>query len=434
MHFVIPAKVIARKRDGHALSADEIAKFVDGYSQGAIPDYQMAAFAMAVCIRGMNLTETTVLTERMLKSGDRLQWSPGAPKVDKHSTGGLGDKVSLVLAPLLASCGLQVPMVSGRGLGITGGTLDKLQAIPGFRTNLTIDQIRSQVEAVGCVICGATTEIAPADRKLYGLRDVTATVPSVPLITASILSKKLAESIDSLVLDVKFGSGTFMEDPTAARALAESLVQVAERLGVRTTALLSNMNQPLGYSIGHSLEVREAINALQGVGPEDLRILVLALGAELICRHDPSLDADQAKQKMDEKLKDGSAYEKFSEMVSAQGGDLSRDLPVCSSTQVLATRAGWLADVDGDGLGHAMIEIGGGRRLMDDVIDHAAGIELFVKTGEWIDKDQPIALVHAAPGKAATITSQVREAFIIVEDEPSEFRLIADRVSIEDVG
>src|SRR3954463_15089278 len=278
-----PVNIISKKRDGSELSADEIGSLISGYVRGDVPDYQMSAWAMAVYLRGMTVAETAALTEHMLYSGVTFKWpAEEAPKVDKHSTGGIGDKVSLPLAPLLACCGLAVPMISGRGLGATGGTLDKLESIPGFRTDLSLAEIAVITERVGCVITGASAEIAPADKKLYALRDVTATVPSIPLITASIMSKKLAESLDALVLDVKFGSGAFMKSLDDARALARSLVDTGKRMGVKTTALLTDMNQPLGRMAGNANEVNEAVATLQGRGPDDLWQCTRELGAELL--------------------------------------------------------------------------------------------------------------------------------------------------------
>src|SRR3954452_15256312 len=275
--------LISKKRDGGELTEDEIGSLISGYVRGDVPDYQMAAWAMAVYLRGMTVPEIAALTECMLHSGVRFEWPAGeSPKVDKHSTGGIGDKVSLPLAPLLACCGLAVPMISGRGLGATGGTLDKLEAIPGFRTDLSLAEIEQMTASVGCVITGASAEIAPADKKLYALRDVTATVPSIPLITASIMSKKLAESLDALVLDVKFGSGAFMKSLDQARELARSLVDTGKRMGVKTTALLTDMNQPLGRMAGNLVEVHEAIATLQGRAPEDLWHCTRELAVELL--------------------------------------------------------------------------------------------------------------------------------------------------------
>ncbi|HYO24074.1 MAG TPA: thymidine phosphorylase, partial [Lacipirellulaceae bacterium] len=278
-----PVWLIAKKRDGEELSDHEIAQFISGYARGDIPDYQMSAMAMAIYLRGMSTAETASLTDHMLASGARFTWpDDGVPRVDKHSTGGIGDKVSLPLAAMLACCGLQVPMISGRGLGATGGTLDKLEAIPGFRTDLSMEEFRDVCQRVGCVISGATADLVPADRKLYALRDVTATVPSIPLITASIMSKKLAEGLDALVLDVKWGSGAFMKTADQARELARSLVATGQRMGVATTALVTDMNQPLGRMAGNALEVNESYAALQGEGPADLMEATYALGAELL--------------------------------------------------------------------------------------------------------------------------------------------------------
>ena len=280
---MVPQWIIEKKRDGHALNEEEIRFFIDGYTRGDIPDYQMAAMAMAIFLRGMNAAETAVLTDAMMRSGDLIDTSSiAAPRVDKHSTGGIGDKISLVLAPLLACCGAAVPMISGRGLGITGGTLDKLASIPGYRTDLSEEEFVRVVRTCGCSITGQTARLVPADRKLYALRDVTATVPSIPLITASIMSKKLAEGIDHLVLDVKFGTGAFMRTRMDAHRLASSLVRVGREMGRKVTALLTDMNEPLGRTAGNALEVVESVECLYGRGPADVMDLTLALGAELL--------------------------------------------------------------------------------------------------------------------------------------------------------
>ncbi|MGC3966115.1 MAG: thymidine phosphorylase [Pirellulales bacterium] len=306
-----PVQIIAKKRDGQALSAGEIRALVERYARGELPDYQMSAWAMAVFLRGMTDDETAALTEAMLDSGAQLQWPAELTTVDKHSTGGIGDKTSLILAPLLACFDLAVPMISGRGLGATGGTLDKLEAIPGFRTDLNLEEIRAVTRAVGCVITGATADLVPADRKLYALRDVTATVASIPLITASIMSKKLAEGLRALVLDVKFGSGAFMKTADEARRLARSMVAVGRKMGVATTALLTDMNQPLGRMAGNAVEVDESIDVLQGGGPQDLIDLTLALGAELLVATGRAADHEAAVTTQRARLSDGTAYEKF---------------------------------------------------------------------------------------------------------------------------
>jgi pyrimidine-nucleoside phosphorylase len=339
-----PVWIIQKKRDREQLSDAEIAAFIDGYARGAIPDYQMSALAMAIYLNGMTADETASLTDHMLASGARFEWpDDGVPRVDKHSTGGIGDKTSLLLAPMLACCGLEVPMISGRGLGATGGTLDKLEAIPGFRTNLTMDEVRSVVAKTGCVITGATADLVPADRKLYALRDVTATVPSIPLITASIMSKKLAEGLDALVLDVKFGTGAFMKTESDARALAQSLVATGKRMGVATTALLTDMNQPLGRMAGNAVEVNESIAALQGNGPADLMECTLALGADVLVSAKHTANGAEAIQKLQQTIDSGEAMEQFAEMVAAQDGDLNAPRPVAPASELNSSRSGYLA-------------------------------------------------------------------------------------------
>jgi pyrimidine-nucleoside phosphorylase len=356
-----PVHVIAKKRDGHALTLDEITAFVSGFTSGTIPDYQMSALAMAIYLRGMNAEETAALTEQMLASGTQLTWEAGRAIVDKHSTGGVGDKVSLLLAPLLACCGLRVPMISGRGLGPTGGTLDKLESIPRFRTDLSLAEIQSTIKKVGCVITGASAEVAPADAKLYALRDVTATVASIPLITASIMSKKLAEGLDALVLDVKVGSGAFMKTREQATELAQSLVGTGKRLGIHTTALLTNMDQPLGRMIGNAVEVDEAVGALSGNGPADLVELTLQLGAELLLAAGKAADVEKAVSKLRQQLESGAALDKLRAMVVFQRGDLDAPRPRAPAQLVTAQTAGYVSTIDVQALGYAVIELGDER-------------------------------------------------------------------------
>ncbi len=428
---MIPSQVIAKKRDGGELDEQEIADFVAQYVCGDIPDYQMSALAMAICIQGMTPGETAVLTREMLGSGQRISWTEGAPIVDKHSTGGLGDKVSLVLAPLLACCDLRVPMISGRGLGITGGTLDKLESIPGFRTDLTISEIQRQTNQVGCVICAATDDLAPADRKLYALRDVTGTVESIALITASILSKKLAESLDSLVMDVKFGSGAFMRSIEQAHGLAESLVKVGCRMGTKTIALLTDMNQPVGRMVGNALEVDEAVQSLQGEGPDDLWRLTLALATELLLSSGRVAHAAEAEQLLGSKVEDGSALEKFREMVRAQGGDLDATRRVAPTRDITASRTGCLTSVDGVMLGQAVIELGGGRMRLGDPIDHSVGFEMLVRIGDHINQGDPLVRVYAAPASVDQVQANVTRALAIDDANTGPQALIAERVSSE---
>ncbi|MCA9212738.1 MAG: thymidine phosphorylase [Planctomycetales bacterium] len=425
---MIPAEIIRAKRDGRQLSNEQIASFIDGFARSAMPDYQMAAFAMAVFFQGMTRAETTSLTRHMLASGQQLKWNDRSvrPVVDKHSTGGIGDKVSLVLAPLLACCGVRVPMISGRGLGTTGGTLDKLESIPGFRTDLTIPEIESQVENIGCAITGATDDIVPADRRLYALRDVTATVESVPLITASILSKKLAESLDSLVLDVKVGSGSFMQTPEAAAELAQSLVDVGHALGLNTTAVLTNMDQPLGQMIGNANEVLESIECLQGRGPNDLRELAIHLSAIAIKTLQP--DEVNARRLLADKLDNGEAYDRFKQLIAAQGGDLSQLAQLAEPHDIVADRNGIVESINGQTLGNVIIELGGGRKVAADKIDHQVGIEMLARVGDRVSAGQPLARVFADNAASNQVCPLLRRAIVIGDRAVIPPKLVIDRL------
>jgi pyrimidine-nucleoside phosphorylase len=420
-----PALIIAKKRDGLALSREEIADFIQAFARNEVPDYQMAALAMAIYIRGMTSDETAALTDAMLASGQRL---PARPRVDKHSTGGIGDKTSLILAPLLACCGLVVPMISGRGLGATGGTLDKLDAIPGFRSNLSLAEIHDLSDRVGCVITGASDEIAPADKKLYALRDVTGTVPSIPLITASIMSKKLAESLDALVLDVKFGSGAFMKTLDEARLLARSLVDTGKRMGVKTAALLTHMHQPLGQMAGNLVEVHEALAALEGRGPADLWECTRELGVEILLLTYRAATREAARSMLEAEIASGRALAKFREMVSAQGGRLEELPALAGSTDVVSDRDGFVQAMNTELLGMVIIELGGGRKVMTDPIDHRVGLEVLVKIGERVTAGQPLVRVFAAPDKFEQNRGLIAAA-ISLSDEPCQPpALIAERV------
>jgi pyrimidine-nucleoside phosphorylase len=423
------AQIIARKRDGHSLRDEEIAWIIDGFVREEVADYQMSALAMAIVLRGMDDRETAMLTERMLASGVTLSWpAAGGPHVDKHSTGGVGDKISLVLAPLLACCGLRVPMISGRGLGATGGTLDKLESIPGFRTNLSLNEIRRLTETVGCVITGATDELAPADRKLYALRDVTATVESIPLITASIMSKKLAEGLDALVLDVKHGSGAFMKTLGDARRLAESMVAVGARIGVKTTALLTDMNQPTGRMAGNAVEVNEALESLAGGGPGDVRELTLALGAELLLATGGTESPESARSRLAAELDSGRALEKFREMVRAQGGDLNAPRPIAPETIIVAERAGYVAAIDTGSLGAAIVELGGGRKKSGDAVDHSVGLEMLIRHGDPVKPGQPLLRLFASPEAAERIAPRIKASLTIRDEHPPSLPLIVGRL------
>ncbi|ACG71890.1 pyrimidine-nucleoside phosphorylase [Anaeromyxobacter sp. K] len=397
-------EIIHAKRDGRALPADAIAALVDGFTRGEVPDYQMAAFCMAVFFRGMDDAEVRALTEAMLRSGDVLDLSdlPGA-KVDKHSTGGVGDKVSLALAPLAAACGVKVPMISGRGLGHTGGTLDKLEAIPGFRVDLPAERFRALVRDVGACLVGQTARLAPADRKLYALRDVTATVESIPLIAASIMSKKLAEGIDALVLDVKVGSGAFMKRPEDARALARTLAAIGRGMGKRVTALLTGMDQPLGRAVGNALEVAEVLELLRGGGPADLRAITVELTAEMLLAGGVAPELSAARAAVEQAIADGRGLAKLEEIVAAQGGDpaVIRDpslLPRAAGTYpVPAPAAGFVQAVDTEAVGLAAVALGAGRARVEDPVDPAVGILVERKLGDRVERGEPLCVVHHGP-------------------------------------
>ncbi len=420
-------RIIQKKRDGEALDPAEISSVIEGYVSGSVPQYQVAALAMAIYFQGMDESETSALTRALMESGESLDWTGvEGVRVDKHSTGGQGDKVSLVLAPLAACCGLQVPMVAGRGLGPTGGTIDKLEAIPGFRTGLSPAEIRRVTEEVGCVISSQGGEFAPADGKLYALRDVTATVASVPLITASIMSKKLAEGLDALALDIKWGSGAFMKDLESARSLGASMAAVGASMGVRTGVLVTDMNQPLGRAVGNANEVREALSALGGQGPEDLMEVVYELGVLMLTSAGHSDDPAAARTKLEAELASGRPLEKFREMVRAQGGDPGAELELAPAREVGAPRAGYVSAIDGEALGYALIALGGGRRSLDDVVDPAVGLQMRVRLGEQVERGQPLLdLLSTGRGgdEAATL---VEGAFSFTDTSPAELpRLIA---------
>ena len=387
------AQIISVKRDGNELTEEQISFLISGFASGEIPDYQMSAFAMAVYFQGMTIEETTSLTREMLNSGETISWSGGKPKVDKHSTGGIGDKVSIPLAPILACCDVEVPMISGRGLGATGGTLDKLESIPGYRCDLSIDEFKNVVNWNGCSITGATGNLAPADQKLYALRDVTGTIPSIPLITASILSKKLAEGISSLVLDVKWGSGAFMKTIESARELAKSLVAVGNRFDVNTVAVITDMNQPLGNMIGNGVEVDESVDLLRGEGPADVTELTVHLAAQLLVNAGVQPDMDAARKKIDGVIQSGEALAKLAEMIQNHSGDLGATRERGTEHLVKAYDEGFVSRIDAERLGLAVIEMGGGRKLMTDSLDHTSGIEFLIRIGQRIEKGETIAKV-----------------------------------------
>jgi pyrimidine-nucleoside phosphorylase len=424
---LIPAQIIASKRDGAELSDEEIAFFIAGFTDENIPDYQMSALAMAIYLNGMTERETAALTQQMLESGTTLQWPyDDYLRVDKHSTGGVGDKTSIPLAPLLSCLGFQVPMLSGRGLGPTGGTLDKLESIPGFRADLSLDEIHRLTQDVGCVITGASKELAPADQKLYALRDVTATVPSIPLITASIMSKKLAETLDALVLDVKFGSGAFMKTRQQATLLARSLVRTGNCMGVTTTALLTDMNQPLGRMCGNALEISESIAVIKGEGPQDVRQLTIELAVEILLSTGTESSHAAAADNASRLLDSGAVYEKYCQMVRAQGGDPDAKLRFSQCSEVTAARSGIVSEIDTEQLGAAIIWMGGGRVQMAGRIDHAVGLEMLVRVGDAVQEGQPVVRVYCEDSEAYAFP--IRKA-LTVSDEAAYLPLIVETIS-----
>lgn len=394
---------ISAKRDGKSLGAEQIGALIAGFMRGDVADYQMSAWLMAVFFRGMSLDETVALTAAMLKSGRRLAHRAAQrPLVDKHSTGGVGDKISLCLAPLVAACGVSVPMIAGRGLGHTGGTVDKLEAIPGYQTRLTAARFQSIVRQIGVSIIGQTPELAPADARIYALRDVTGTVPSLPLITASILSKKLAAGIDELVMDVKVGSGAFMRDRRTARALSRSLVAVGEQLGLRVGGLLTDMAAPIGNAIGNALEVQEAIAVLRGSGPRDTRDLTLALGVEMLMAGGAEASQERAYRRLEQALSTGAGAARLERMIALHGGDhkvvsdVGRLPRAPHQRAVLASASGYISDIDALALGRLGVAMGGGRTRADQRIDPRVGIELQVQIGSCVEAGQPLALLHLA--------------------------------------
>jgi len=399
---MLAIRLIERKRDGQRIEPGEWRALLGAYVAGHVPDYQMAAFLMAVFLRGLDREETAALTDAMLRSGGALDLRAiAAPRIDKHSTGGVGDKVSLVLAPLAASVGIVVPMMSGRGLGHTGGTLDKLDAIPGFRSDLTLAQARAQLERIGCVLLGQTGEIAPVDKKLYALRDATATVESIPLIAASIMSKKLAEGLTGLVLDVKRGSGSFLQTLERGLELAETMIALGAAHDCPVVALVTAMDCPLGRACGNALETEEAIQALRGEGPADLMEVTYALAAEMMLLGGLALDRESAIETLKSAVSSGAAAEKFKEIIEAQGGnpavvDDPALLPQAEAIELFrAARRGFIAQIEPRAVGRGIIALGGGRTTMEDTVDPGVGFVITVKPGDWVDAGEPIASVFA---------------------------------------
>ena len=429
-------ELIERKRDGGRLTADEIDHLIQGHTKGEVPDYQMAAFCMAVVWRGMDAKETAALTASMVASGERLDLSRFGRVVDKHSTGGVGDKTTLVVAPLVAACGLPVAKMSGRGLGFSGGTLDKLESFKGYRVDLTTAEFLGQLGRIGIVVSGQTKELAPADGLLYALRDATATVPALPLIASSIMSKKIAAGAHAGVLDVKVGSGAFMKDLASARALARAMVAIGVAHGLAVTCELTDMEQPLGRAVGNSLEVAESIETLKGRGPEDLVRLVRLAGAEMLVRGRKARDTKSALVTIDRAISDGSGLVKLRELVAAQGGDARAvddpgRLPRAPRVErLLAPRTAFVSAIAADRIGMASVRLGAGREKKGDPIDLRTGVVLHAKVGDRVERGQPFAEVHAAGTPAdAEAMGQVRAAFRWSARRVAPRRLVLGRIA-----
>ncbi|MEP6691287.1 MAG: thymidine phosphorylase [Gemmatimonadaceae bacterium] len=434
---MLTLRLIERKRDGGRIEPGEWRALINAYAAGHIPDYQMAAFLMATFLRGLDRGEIGALTDSMLSSGGKLELADlGVPRIDKHSTGGVGDKVSLVLAPLVASLGVAVPMMSGRGLGHTGGTLDKLEAIPGMRTDMTLARAKEQIQRIGCALIGQSAEIAPADRKMYALRDATATVEAIPLIAASIMSKKLAEGLTGLVLDIKRGSGAFLPDLERDVELARTMIDLGADHGCPVVALITAMDRPLGRACGNALETEEAIHALRGEGPPDLMEVTYALGAEMLLLARAFATRDDARRQMEIAISSGGAARKFQEIIAAQGGnpavvDDPAILPQARECELFdATRRGFVARVEPRAVGRGVIALGGGRTRMEDVLDPSVGFVITAKPGDWVEIGEPLATIFARDqsgvdaGRAA-----LADAIAIADEAEPPLPLISHRVT-----
>ena len=438
---MLALRLIERKRDGGRIDAGEWRALANAYAAGHVPDYQMAAFLMACFLRGMDAAETGALTDAMLQSGDRLDLAYlDKPRIDKHSTGGVGDKVSIVLAPLISSLGVAVPMMSGRGLGHTGGTLDKLESIPGFRTDLSMAETKRLLESLDCALFGQTAEFAPVDRKMYALRDATGTVEAIPLIAASIMSKKLAEGLTGLVLDVKRGSGAFLPELDRGLELARTMIELGENHGTPVVALLTAMDRPLGRACGNALEVEESILALRGEGPPDLMSVTYALGAEMLVLAGVASDEDAARRRMEQAIGTGRAAEHFQRIIEAQGGnpavvDDPALLPQAAQVELYAApRRGFVARVEPRAVGRGIIALGGGRTTMEDVLDLSVGFMISVRPGDWVEQGEPMATIFARDragvesGKAT-----LRAAITIADEADPPLPLVSHRVSARGV-
>ena len=427
--------IIEKKRDGHPLSKEEISFFVKGYTNGSIPDYQASALAMAILFRDMNKEETANLTEAMMHSGDTIDLSAiSGVKVDKHSTGGVGDKTSLVLGPLVASCGAKLAKMSGRGLGHTGGTLDKMESVPGTSISRSEEEFIKQVNDIGIAIIGQTAQIDPADKKLYALRDVTGTVESIPLIASSIMSKKLASGSDTILLDVKFGSGAFMKTLDRARLLAKTMVEIGDSLHRDTRAILTDMDEPLGMAVGNNLEVKEAIATLQGRGPKDLVELVTYAGAIMLEQAHLVSSYEEGRARIQKAIADGSGFKKLVELFKAQGGDVSylkdpSKFPVAKyALPIYAEKEGYISRIDSLTIGVSSMKLGGGRATMDDVIDMSAGIVLNKKIGDHASKGELLATCYTNKEKVDEVLADVLKAFEIQGEKPAERPIVFEYI------
>jgi pyrimidine-nucleoside phosphorylase len=429
--LILPAELIQRKRDGGELSPEELTEFVLAYAKGDVPDYQMAAFCMAVYFRGLTTGETFALTDAFVRSGETLALGEalGRKVVDKHSTGGVGDKTTIAVAPVVAACGVPFGKMSGRGLGHTGGTLDKLESIPGFRVELTTEEFVSQVREVGVAVIGQTLELVPADKRLYALRDVTATVDNISLIAASIMSKKIAAGADAIVLDVKVGDGAFMKSEADARGLAEAMLELGRRAGREVVCLITDMDQPLGHAVGNALEIREAIATLRGEGPVDFTELVVTAAGHLLALSDLGINEVEGRTRAERSLTDGSALEAYERWITAQGGDPAESaLPSAPVVrEVGAEREGYVARLGAIRIGHAAVGLGAGRRTKDDAIDHAVGVVCLKKRGDRVAAGEILAEVHARDQDTAEATVlEVLDAYELTDDAPPARSLVLD--------
>lgn len=427
--------VIEKKRDGHELSNEEIKFFIEGYTNGEIPDYQMSSLAMAIFFQGMTRNERVYLTEAMVKSGDEIDLSDiHGIKVDKHSTGGVGDTTTLVLAPLVAAVGVPVAKMSGRGLGHTGGTIDKLEAVPGFHVEISNDEFTKLVNENKVAVIGQSANLTPADKKLYGLRDVTATVNSIPLIASSIMSKKIASGADAIVLDVKTGNGAFMKELDEAIELAKAMVDIGNGVGRNTMAVISDMSQPLGFAIGNALEVKEAIDTLVGNGPEDLQELCLTLGSHMVVLAEKAETKEQAREMLLEVMNNGKALETFKLFLTSQGGDASviddpTKLPTAKYTfEVKAEKAGYVKEIIADKIGTAAMLLGAGRATKDSVIDLAVGLVLNKKVGDYVEADESIVTIHSNSENVEDVMNRVFEAYSFDEKQVKPAQLIYQEI------